>query len=210
MKMRDVDPPKITSPSKTSQRLGEFYPGLWIGNLASIGDITAISPSASWSIISLLHSPQLVAASRRSVAKIRMEHRMDIRHIEWEIADQSQSMLLCPRLDDVLLEMDSVVALRRATDSGQDDGHLQAETAIPPCCLIHCAFGISRSTTICAIWLLSRRKCTTVAQAMDCIRRVRPEASPNLGFLATLRAIEQCDGDLTASKWRLNQTKEGI
>eukprot|EP00977_Amphora_coffeiformis_P024357 scaffold15612_cov105-Amphora_coffeaeformis.AAC.2 len=70
-------------------------------------------------------------------------------------------------------------------------------------CLVHCAFGISRSVSICAAWLISRRQ-LTLSQALQQIRAVRPDAAPNMGFLASLRGLEQCKGNMAAAMERMH------
>lgn len=56
--------------------------------------------------------------------------------------------------------------------------------------VIHCAAGISRSTTILASYIMRRDNLTT-DQALNIIRRARPIINPNPGFVSQLRALEK-------------------
>ena len=55
-------------------------------------------------------------------------------------------------------------------------------------CLVHCASGVSRSVSICCVWLMIR-KGMTFTDAIDLTRAVRCLASPNVGFKAQLLAL---------------------
>eukprot|EP00980_Cylindrotheca_fusiformis_P014433 scaffold3845_cov67-Cylindrotheca_fusiformis.AAC.1 len=73
--------------------------------------------------------------------------------------------------------------------------------------LVHCAMGVSRSAALCAAWIIVRKK-LSLQQAMDTIRAVRPEVLPNLGFIAWLRALEACDGNIEQARKRLRRKAE--
>ena len=47
-----------------------------------------------------------------------------------------------------------------------------------------------------------------MVEALDRIRAVRGQAAPNLGFLAGLRAIDQCQGDIHKAKTRFQGKKD--
>lgn len=87
---------------------------------------------------------------------------------------------------------------------------MQQKVANVSACLVHCAQGRSRSAAVIAAYLLYRRECMTIHAAIQTIRNVRPCVQPNIGFLAGLRAIEQCDGNITAAINRIKRcsTKE--
>ncbi|PFH45884.1 hypothetical protein AMATHDRAFT_70985 [Amanita thiersii Skay4041] len=55
--------------------------------------------------------------------------------------------------------------------------------------LVHCAAGISRSPTVVAAYLMKRRGMSLKA-ALGQIIRVRPQISPNAGFLQQLKDME--------------------
>ena len=56
---------------------------------------------------------------------------------------------------------------------------------------VHCAAGISRSSTLLAAHLLLAHPELTVASALDLIRAARPVIQPNPGFLQVLYDIER-------------------
>ena len=62
--------------------------------------------------------------------------------------------------------------------------------------LVHCAMGVSRSVTLCATWIMTRQR-KSLQDTMEVIRLVRPEAMPNMGFIASLRALEASDFDIS-------------
>ena len=172
--------------------LAQVVPGLWIGPLASVTEIRKLS-QYQWTIISLLSSPKLKDFIERCLQEAHGLLTVD-HHELWELKDQSQAALISSRLEQVLGLMDASL--------GQTGGSADCR---PKVCLVHCAFGISRSASLCAAWLLSRRTCTTVADALDTVRRARPECSPNMGFLAGLRALEQTDGNVQAAIERMKR-----
>jgi len=55
--------------------------------------------------------------------------------------------------------------------------------------LVHCSAGISRSPTVVAAYLM-KRKGMTLKAALGQIIRVRPQVSPNTGFLRQLKEME--------------------
>ena len=174
-----------------SCRLVEVIPGLWIGPLASVTEIRKIR--RQWTIVSVLSSEKLSGFIQRSLQELKQQQDgVAVSHIEWKLKDQARESLISTRLEEILQHMDQSLLEEHQTDP-------------PKACLVHCAFGISRSVAVCAAWLLSRRRCSTLADALECIRRVRPEAMPNMGFLAGLRALEQTDGNVQAAIERMSR-----
>jgi predicted protein tyrosine phosphatase len=74
-------------------------------------------------------------------------------------------------------------------------------------CLVHCAQGISRSTAVCCAWLIAQSTSSNyrTRDCLDRIRRVRPSVQPNLSFLADLRTLEQCRGNVNMARQRWQQ-----
>mmetsp|Transcript_12851 Transcript_12851/g.16667 ORF Transcript_12851/g.16667 Transcript_12851/m.16667 type:complete len:188 (-) Transcript_12851:870-1433(-) len=64
-------------------------------------------------------------------------------------------------------------------------GETQGETSI----LFHCMAGKSRSSAFIAAFLIDSCNVKSLQEAMELIRLQRPEAAPNLGFAAQLRAF---------------------
>lgn len=56
--------------------------------------------------------------------------------------------------------------------------------------LVHCHAGKSRSVSLVLAWLMTRRR-WPLNRALDFLRRMRPEAEPNAGYLAALLRLEE-------------------
>lgn len=166
--------------------MGEIEPGLWVGGLGAVKEIRK-KTDRPWTVVSAIYAEKLSLFLHTTLQEIR-ESGATIEHEEWDIADKSQSKLLSPRLQGILAQMDARILDARGY------------------CLVHCAFGISRSVAICAAWLISRRQ-MTMAQALQKIRAVRPDAAPNMGFVAALRALEQCQGSVPAARERMSSRR---
>lgn len=182
--------------------MGEIIPGLWIGSLHAVKEIRKL-PDRQWTIISVLKSEKLSEFLRRQITIMEDSHPGLVHlHLEWDLPDNSQAnFLFSERLDQILQEIDDAVA----------DGI--ADSSIKRACLVHCAFGISRSAAVCAAWLMhssqDRQLPLSLESAIAQIRAVRPDASPNIGFLASLRALEQCRGNLQAARERMRAHRAG-
>lgn len=167
-------------------RIGEIVPGLWIGALWSIREISK-RPNLKWTVISALHSQKLNSFIDASKQELETKNPgIVVVHESWEIPDKSNSAFITPRLEEILTVI--------------DHGVISKGNKV---CLVHCAFGTSRSVSICAAWLISRRR-MSLAESLECIRRVRPEAMPNMGFLAGLRALEQSGGSVQQACQRMS------
>ncbi|GAX09993.1 hypothetical protein FisN_11Lh014 [Fistulifera solaris] len=184
---------RSTNEDYNTTELAEVLPGLWLGGLKALKEIGTIA--RSWTVISVLQSAQSRDFAQRCLNEIESDSVRIEKRVVWELPDRSQAEFLSNRLDDILNIIDSVIL----TFSKKD---------YPRACLVHCAFGISRSASVVAAWLLSRRKVNTLEEAMEILRSVRPKVSPNMGFVAMLRALEQCDGNVVAAIERMKM--EGI
>ena len=196
--------------------MGEIEPGLWVGGLGAVKEIRK-RPDRSWTVISIIKAEKLSLFLSKTIQEIRSRNLADvsgggvmttIKHIEWDIADQSQSELLCPRLEEILAAMDECLLVTNNDGGGgdDDDNNNNNNNINHGHCLVHCAFGISRSVSICAAWLISRRR-LTLSRAMQQIRAVRPDAAPNMGFLASLRALERSEGNVAAAMERMHASE---
>ena len=176
---------------------GEIEPGLWVGGLGAVKEIRHYGKDGRpWTVVSALKAEKLSAFLTTTLQEIRNTHpNLVIHHEVWDIADQSQSDFLSERLEQILHQIDARILV--VVDQ-QSQGH----------CLVHCAFGISRSVAICAAWLISRRQ-LSLATALQRIRAVRPDAAPNMGFVAALRALEQSGGHVAAARQRMAARNRG-
>jgi protein-tyrosine phosphatase len=215
-----VDPDLVISflvATEMTLPVGEVVPGLWVGGLTAVQEIanlpslpppptttTTTTPQnhhpqqrRTWTIISILHNHRLLVYVQRILTRQQKEKEGFIVqcHKVWNtLPDTCQTDFL---------GNDQLIKVLEIIDQGLDGDKGNV--------LIHCAQGISRSVTVCATWLISRRQyCTTLAQAMTFIRTVRPQAAPNLGFIAALRALEQCQGDITAAQERMRKHKRDL
>jgi protein-tyrosine phosphatase len=145
-----------------------------------------------WSVISILDSSKLISFSKVFLQK-RVE-KGNCTHVIWNLPDKSNGEFLSEKLNNLLDIIDDVVLKQQQQQQQQQKQQKQ--------CLVHCAQGLSRSVATIAAWYISRKK-SSLAEAMDVIRRVRPEAMPNFGFIACLRALEQCEGEIYKARKRL-------
>lgn len=128
-------------------------------------------------------------------------------HMLWQLSDNSQADFLSPQLEQALRTIDHVMLTSTTTDTvphqhqQQQQQEIESERAA---CLVHCFHGVSRSAAVCAAWLMVRRK-WSLAEALESIRRVRPQIHPNLGFIAGLHALQQCHGNVAAARERLTE-----
>jgi protein-tyrosine phosphatase len=65
--------------------------------------------------------------------------------------------------------------------------------------LVHCMMGISRSSSVCIAWLMSR-KAMSYDDAYKLMKAKRPIVCPNSGFAAQLKMWEKQGCDM--EKWR--------
>ena len=146
---------------------------------------------------------------------------MIVRHEIWKLRDQVDGDLMSERLleildliDDALpttpsrtatiTKLQMVNSTREFTRRKIPKSQVEDDVMGPSrACLIHCARGKSRSAAVCAAWYLSRVR-PNLYEALETIRKVRPQINPNLGFLAWLHAIEQCDGNIRLAIERIH------
>lgn len=76
--------------------------------------------------------------------------------------------------------------------------------------LVHCVAGISRSSSVCMHYLMTREK-WTLKKAYLHVLKARPIIRPNLGFFHELQRVErECFGYNTMSEKDWNALKQGI
>jgi Dual specificity phosphatase, catalytic domain len=211
----------------------EIFPNLWLGSLLSVSEIKAtvtapiivptqknaefscmdrhIHPSLMitrrnevihhWTVISILDSPKLINLVQSILQQLIEENRCT--HVVWKLPDTSQAPFLSTMLSSILHTIDEGLGHHQNNNSNNNNNN-------KACCLIHCAKGISRSVATCAAWLISRRHCQTIQEAMELIRLKTNNAviSPNMGLLASLRAIEQCQGNVIDAMARIKSSEQ--
>lgn len=160
--------------------MGQVVPGVWVGGL---GALSHLDSRRTWSVVTILSSNHMV----KLTCDVLSQSSTNVQeHVVWILRDSTQA--------DFLSEQ-----------------HLQRifgildKASTQNACLIHCAKGSSRSVSACVAWLLYSHKFETLEAALTRIRRVRSNANPNLGFLASLRALEQCNGDVSKARERMTR-----
>lgn len=168
------------------RHMGQVVPRVWVGSLAALSHLDS-RQGRKWTVISILSSNHII-----KMTSDVLSHNSNVEeHVVWVLKDSAQAELLSehhlPRVFEIL----------NAAGSNSNETND---------CLIHCAKGCSRSVSVCAAWLLHSRRYTSLQAALERIRRVRPNCNPNLGFVASLRALEQCNGDVSRARERLSRS----
>ncbi|KAG7355139.1 flavin-binding monooxygenase-like protein [Nitzschia inconspicua] len=200
----------------------EIIPTLWLGSIAALREIGSLDPPTTscssvsrssnnsnslcnekdtaihhWTVISILDSPKLIDLTKTILQDLVSAGRCT--HVVWRLSDTCHATFLSTTLESILQQIDDGIDCETKNE-------LINGRSTNKACLVHCAKGVSRSVATCVAYLLSRRYCNTVQEAMDIIRKNgrQPEVSPNLGFLASLRALEQCHGNLSEAivRWK--------
>ena len=154
-----------------------------------------------WTVISVLSSDSLISTMTESLQDAQKEFGRDlvVRHEVWSLKDNSGSPFVSDRLEEILQIISDSMDLE---DDKKTDGIVSTHRPRRNC-LVHCARGVSRSAAVCAAWLISCRDYSLV-EALTQIRTAR-DVNPNLGFIAGLRAIEKCGGDIQKAQQRLTR-----
>jgi protein-tyrosine phosphatase len=174
--------PDISDYSQTTNwDCGLVIPGLYVGSLSAANDKFNIARNGVTHIFT--------AAGRLQVSPPE-----NICHFQIDIADHPDADLFV-HMEESLKFLDNV--LSHYSDDREDEGlnHDEIEFKTKPAVLVHCASGVSRSVSYCCAWLMTR-KGMTLSDALICIRRNHPFASPNIGFKAQLQTLQDCNGDI--------------
>ena len=214
---------EITDDAFNPQLMAEIVPGLWIGNFQSLRELTQLRTTLSrqrrrWTVISVLQSDTLLHLARVALVQPQpyaqqendtssdCSSLMIEGHMLWQLSDNSKADFLSPQLEQALRTIDHVMLTSTTTTTvlQQHQHQQQQESERTAACLVHCFHGVSRSAAVCAAWLMVRQK-WSLAEALESIRRVRPQIHPNLGFIAGLHALQQCGGNVAAARERLTE-----
>jgi predicted protein tyrosine phosphatase len=194
-------------PSLTySSCMGEIRPGLWIGNIYAVTQLDHIYDDPTrWTVVTILNDPKLLQLVRALLSRYESSPVCDVSsHIEWKLPDTPHADFLSPML---LTVIDAIHKGCRPASHREQLANDTTKGTTRRACLVHCAQGISRSAAVLAAWLLSTAEVKALPDAMASIRSVRPNVRlTNLALLASLRAIEQCQGNIPAAILRMTPT----
>lgn len=197
----------MNRPSK--RPLGQILPGLFLGRMAAVrkifelqGDDNNQNDQEEWTVVSILSSASIISTVTDTLEteQRKFGRKLVVRHEIWDLPDKANADFVSDRLIEVL------TVVSKSIEMPATPTPLVCQRKRPRRnCLIHCARGVSRSAAVCAAWLIS---CGgyTLSESFDLIRATR-EVNPNLGFLAGLRAIEKCGGDVKKAQQRLTRKK---
>ena len=198
----------------SKRALGQILPGFWIGRLAAVRGIfefqdassqneTADHQEEEWTVISILSSNSIILTVTDTLEEEQRKfgRQLVTRHEVWDLPDKAHADFVSDRLAEIL------TIISNSLDPPATPTTPTSQTKRPRRnCLIHCARGVSRSAAVCAAWLISRGG-YTLPESLDLIRSTR-DVNPNLGFLAGLRAIEKCGGDIQKTQQRLARKRD--
>jgi len=156
----------------------EVVQNIWIGNLLSLQNL-ASDFDDKIIVISLISAERILFLTKffLSAEKNNNNARSE-EHIVWKLPDRPAANFL---------DSSNLIQTLKAMDQRERRP-----------CLVHCAQGKSRSAALVAAWLISRQN-MSFEEAIKVIRRVQPEANPNLGFVAALKVLERHKGNVEAA-----------
>ena len=156
-----------------------------------------------WTVITIMSGKMIkVIQDTLKQEQEKFGHSVIHHHEVWDLPDKIRADFVTGRLEEILKVISEGIDDPPATivAKGASQEHCRRN------CLVHCARGVSRSAAVCAAWLISRQR-YSLSESLDLLRSVR-EVNPNMGFLAGLRAIETCNGNILQAQQRLLAHKD--
>ena len=190
--------------ARLNRVIAEVRPGLWIGDMRSLTRLNDVYPKnwTQWTVVSILTDEALYQAKCRALDKhsysLIIGHTTVRHEMDWELPDCPTEQLISEKLDCMCWVMKQ--NLEKSFPNGVKT--LDKDGFIHPV-LVHCAGDHSRSAAVIAAYLLYMQEVKTLEEAMARIQAVRPGVELNVGFVAGLRVLEQCQGDFKAAMRRL-------
>lgn len=154
----------------------EVTPGLWVGSLAFAQDSQTLEG---------LGIVRVLTFGSRLNPQLEWHSGSILSQRGYEIEDHPCADLLGV-LPSALREIDKVMKSRK--DGSQ------------PGVLVHCASGISRSVAVCTAWLM-QRQALSLQEALEKVKRARPQALPNHCFVQCLQLLETADLKAAHKSW---------
>lgn len=154
----------------------EVTPGLWVGSLAFAQDSQTLEG---------LGIVRVLTFGSRLNPQLEWHSGTRLTQRGFEIEDHPCADLLGV-LPSALREIDKVMKSRK-------DGST-------PGVLVRCASGISRSVAVCTAWLM-QRQALSLQEALEKVKKARPQALPNHGFVQCLQLLETADLKTAHKSW---------
>lgn len=148
----------------TVEHACEIVPGLWLGDREAASDSEWLRSRSVAAIVNAAHNVPSPSDRFKHVARVKAAYRLD--------------------MQDVLDFPSAGVAI--LTGAEMVHRHVAAGETV----LVHCVAGISRSAAVVIAYLLLQRD-MPLRDAVATVRRARPVAYPNVGFMAELMLLEQ-------------------
>lgn len=185
------------------------YPWLFIGSLSS---------AESHSFLGKHNITRVLTVARRLPVKA-LPTSSSIIHKTVEIDDHPKANFLS---EDVVIPCCEFIN-DAFEDYKKHTSTTNASHSPPPAILVHCASGISRSSTAVLCWLLTKVKepnnnnnnsssslSLSLDEALKKVRKNRSAIHPNIGFMMQLQILEKYNGDLRKAEEEWNQqTNDG-
>jgi len=152
----------------------EVAPGLWVGSLQFAQDSQSLEQ---------LGIVRVLTFGSRLNPQLEWQSGATLSCRCYDIEDHPCADLLGV-LPSAIREIDKIMKSRKGESR--------------PCVLVHCASGISRSVAVCTAWIMLRQA-MQLEEALIQVRKARPQALPNHGFVQCLQLLENAKGDLKAA-----------
>lgn len=160
-----------------SSSMALVVPGLYVGTEAVSTDYKQLQEAGITHIVNACGSKNLFP-DKISYLSVPLR----------DAPDQDLSKVIGPTVAWVEAALTTRGGHLGASQAAGEAEPLMPQMRSPNKVLIHCQMGISRSVALLIAYLISKRS-MTFEQALACVKRVRPIANPNVGFVAQLKAF---------------------
>ncbi|CAF1115794.1 unnamed protein product [Rotaria sp. Silwood1] len=149
------------------------------------------------------HEPTLIFDKFLYLGGLRSLHdqnrltRLNITHILSVLWIRPKKDSIPPNVKHLFIKAEDTMSFNMSPYFEQACQFIEEARQLNGCVLIHCACGVSRSTTLCCAYLIKHHS-MSIEQAINEIRTHRPIVQPNTGFLRQLiRYNEKIERDKT-------------
>lgn len=134
---------------------------VWIGGIAALKDPNVMDEIDA--VVSAIHEDRVKQCALDAYIGDRPRIRVSV----WDVDEPEEAVRFQRHFDEV------ADFINEHVENGEN-------------VLVHCAAGISRSTTLVLYYMLKYRGYETVEEALAMVREARPDAEPNHAFLSVL------------------------